>query len=632
MPAILNLFIIWSMACVCGGWILSAIHQLNAAGYLAFFVLTAVGCWGIRRSLGPVKSSPPLATLLAGQARRVRRRLRRPLPFLFYLVAVIATLGGAAHAPSNYDAMTYRIPRMLHWCAAGGWHWINTTNPRQNVWAPDFEWLTTPIYLFTRSDRLFFLTNLVAFCLTPGLIFSVFRAAGVSGRVAWSWMWALPLGYCYVMEAASIGNDMIAIVYGLACVRYSLEAARTGQARWLAMGLFSIALATGIKATNLPLMLPCAGALWWGWRRCKISWPWAAAAMAFAALASFLPMAALNRKFAGDWLGLRIFKGFQIQFQHTAVMGIIGNSIHMFVQTFLPPVLPGGRELEAWLWSHLPAGVARAFHTGMPTFDFFFTELPQEERSGLGIGVAGLLVTALVFLWRRRRVGLSATGDRARVGLGLGLLGWISVFYFMTKLGGDVDGRVMSPYYPLLLLPLAIHGSQRIAVRSGWWRGFAMATGVFAVVILILTPSRPLWPAGSVLDSLAARFPKSRVIRESREVFDTYRRRNNLLGPLRARIPDDATVVGVIENSDDTEYALWRPLGYRRVETVRASDQALPPNVHWVAIKRAFLEAGGKLSLEDWVQQRGGKIVFETLIEAKVSGGQEKWALVYFPG
>ena len=58
--------------------------------------------------------------------QKFRRRFRRPLPLAFLIVAALAFLGGAIYAPDNYDALTYRLPRILNWLAAGHWTWIST--------------------------------------------------------------------------------------------------------------------------------------------------------------------------------------------------------------------------------------------------------------------------------------------------------------------------------------------------------------------------------------------------------------------------------------------------------------------------------------------------------------------------
>src|SRR6266567_9320404 len=111
----------------CAGWGLSLIHQLNALGYaVAIGVATGLSWWN--RSLF--------------DAGRIRfGRFRRVFPCCFLALAVLATLGGVLHPPANYDGLTYRIPRVLHWLAEGGWHWIHSSFHRLNVRSAGWEWL-----------------------------------------------------------------------------------------------------------------------------------------------------------------------------------------------------------------------------------------------------------------------------------------------------------------------------------------------------------------------------------------------------------------------------------------------------------------------------------------------------------
>jgi peptidoglycan/LPS O-acetylase OafA/YrhL len=139
---------------------------------------------------------------------RRKRRFRRLLPALFLVTALLAGLGGALYAPNNIDALAYRFPRVLHWLSAEGWHWVASPTMQVNYSGTVYEWLMTPLYLFTRRDRLFFLIDWISYLFLPGLIFSVFLGCGISRRVAWAWMWLLPMGFCYVMQAGSIGNDL----------------------------------------------------------------------------------------------------------------------------------------------------------------------------------------------------------------------------------------------------------------------------------------------------------------------------------------------------------------------------------------------------------------------------------------
>ena len=123
-----GLVFIWIWFCAylnCAGWALSVIHELNARGYAVALLiwLVALCVWRTRTS----------AQFLPQVRWRIfRRRFRRPLPAVFLIVAGLAFLGGTLHPPNNFDALTYRLPRMLNWLAAGKWVWISSFSPK--IW------------------------------------------------------------------------------------------------------------------------------------------------------------------------------------------------------------------------------------------------------------------------------------------------------------------------------------------------------------------------------------------------------------------------------------------------------------------------------------------------------------------
>ncbi|MCX6909262.1 MAG: hypothetical protein NTY01_14640, partial [Verrucomicrobia bacterium] len=224
---LVKLWLLLSTLLVAGGWVLSALHQLNAAGYASLFLLAAAGAAAWRRmrcdtGVRRIPSPQPIQ-----RCRKLARRFRRLFPFAFLLLALLAIAGGAWHAPNNYDAMSYRLPRLLHWLSAEQWHWIHTASPRENGWACGFEWLAAPLVVFAKSDRWLFLINAFSFLLLPGLVFRVLRSLNAGARVAWHWMWLLPSGYSFVLQAGSLGNDLFAVVYALAAVDLALQARRS---------------------------------------------------------------------------------------------------------------------------------------------------------------------------------------------------------------------------------------------------------------------------------------------------------------------------------------------------------------------------------------------------------------------
>jgi hypothetical protein len=196
---------IWlSVLASLAGWSLSAIGQLNRAGYVVFFAVAVVLIFLCRKKFDlPAAGSFP-------SWEKILRRFRRPLPCAFALLALLVFVGGVIYPPSNYTGLNYHLARVLQWISHGGWCWIHTPIVRMNYSGCAFEWLTTPVVLFTNSDRAIFLVNFIPFLLLPGMIFSVFTRLGVRARVAWSWMWLLPTGYNFCCRPAASATMLLA--------------------------------------------------------------------------------------------------------------------------------------------------------------------------------------------------------------------------------------------------------------------------------------------------------------------------------------------------------------------------------------------------------------------------------------
>jgi len=299
MSACLKIWLWISAFASLAGWALSASGALNRAGYLVALLLAiaAMG-YGLSREHHDL-------TLTFNIAKH-RRRFSRWLPAAFLALAGLALLGGILYPPTNYAGLTYRTPRVLQWLTEGHWFWIHTPSQRLNTRSCGFEWMTAPVLLFTRSDRALFLINFLPFLLLPGLIYSVFTRLGVRSRVAWHWMWLLPTGYNFLLQAGSIGNDTFPAVYALAAVDLALRAWKSRRPSDLWYSLLAAALLTGAKPSNIPLLLPWA-LLLLPLVPILLRKPAASIAICvLAAIISFLPSAILNIAYCGDWSGLRL--------------------------------------------------------------------------------------------------------------------------------------------------------------------------------------------------------------------------------------------------------------------------------------------------------------------------------------
>ncbi len=535
----------WILLCAflnCAGWILSAAHQLNLLGYTVMFALAAAGIilWGRAKPAAP----------RGFNLHRLRRRFRRGFPLAFLIVASLAIFGGVIHPPTNYDALAYRLPRILNWLVDQRWTWIHTEFQRLNTRSCGIEWVSAPLIAFTRTDRLLFLINVASFLLLPGLVFSALTRIGVKPRVAWRWMWLAPTGYCYLLQAGSIGNDMFGAVFGLAALDLALRA-RAGRnlpALWLS--ILAVALLTGAKTSNLPLALPWLlivfPVLPLLFNRLAVT----AAVCVAAMLASFLPMAVLNYKYCGDWTGAAAEKPMT---GHNLPLCVAQNIVLLGLENLTPPIFPLAPVWNQKIPALIPPGLKHElslnFDAGEANYQL--SEMQMEEGAGLGFGVTlMLLTTAAVGFCRRKSFRTIASVARHERFWKTAILlsPWLSLLVLIAKTNWAIS-RLSVPYYGLLMPALLIGSAQSQIVRRAWWRLLAAVMFLLAGLLVILSPPRPLWPVNTLLSAL--HLPESsRLVQRLKTVYSVYADRHEAFAPLLASLPSDELVLGMVTFDD----------------------------------------------------------------------------------
>ena len=610
------------------GWSLSVVGQLNRAGYLVFFGAALVAVLLGRKALAEKK-------LGRGDAwKKLRRRFGRPLPAAFAVLTLLIFLGGVLYPPTNHTAFTYRLPRLLNWLAQDGWFWIHTPDWRLNDRACGIEWLATPLVLFTRSDRGLFLLNFLPFLMLPGLLFTVCVRLGVRARAAWHWMWLLPTGYSFLLQAGSAANDTFPTVFALAAVAFGLRAWQSRQVSDLWYSVLAAALLTGAKATNLPLLLPWAVLIFplipLLWRR----WVASSLLLCVAAVVSYLPTAVLNVKHCGDWSGSILEPAGQTM--HRPLIGVAGNTFQILLDNFAPPFFPvagwWNQNIPHLLPPRLVALVDNNFDTGF----FWLGELPTEDWSGLGFGVSALLAASLLAARWGKAPGLMNAGKKSpvpRLVCQLVLLTpWIALLAYCVKSGMVTAARLISPYYFLLLPALILGAGHAQIVRRRWWQLASWLVMLLAFVVLILTPPRPLWPAQTILSAALRSHPGQPLLTRALKVYSVYAIRSDPLAPLLPLLPPDFKVIGFLGTPDDIDISLWRPYGTRRVEHILLADSTeliRSKGVDYAVVSGLNLEEK-KSTLAAWLAQSGAEFITTTNLTLKVTDGPQAWHVVRF--
>jgi hypothetical protein len=609
------------------GWSLSAIGQLNRAGYVVFFAIAAVLIFLCREKFDlPTAGSFP-------SWKKICRRFRRPLPGTFAVLALLVFVGGVTYPPSNYTGLNYRLARTLQWLAHDGWFWIHTPIFRMNDRACGIEWLSAPLLLFTKSDRLLFLLNFIPFLLLPGLVFMVFTRLGVRARVAWTWMWLVPLGYDFLLQAAGIANDTFPAVYALAMIAFGCRAWISRRPADLWYAILAAALLTGAKASNIPLLLACTILIFPLVPILLRHWKMTTLVLLVGAVVSFLPTAALNIYYIHDWSGLSIERtGMAMK---NPLVGIWGNALLLLLNNFLPPLFP----LAGWWNAHILV-IAPHFLTApmLANFEPGFhqlPELPTEDWAGFGFGSCLLLLVSIpTALLMRRSVGKNPAPVLVipkKLLLCVLAAPWIALLVYCMKSGMVTPHRIIAPYYPLLLPALLLGAGQSQVVRRCWWRGLVGATLILAFIVLVISPDRPLWPAKTILSKLVKQHPDQPALARALEVYTVYAERFDALAGVRDLLPPDTKVVGFIGTVDDCDISLWRPFGTRRVEHFLLTD---PPaqirqRVQYVVLGGFHLQEQGT-SLDTWLQAAGAELVGTTNAMLKITEGIQPWYVTRF--
>jgi hypothetical protein len=616
--------VLFAASCNIAGWALSCGKSVSLLG----FVLAVPSIWWLLARLGGV-SWPGTRDLRFLQRWRLRRKQWLPLGFI--ILACLALIGGLIHAPNNYDALNYRMPKVAHWLIAGRWEWVPANNNALNTRSSGFEWLSVPMILVTRTDRLIFLFNLISFLFLPGLIYSLFRQMGVSLRTSRAWMWLLPSGYCFALQAGSVSNDLPAAMFALAAFDFGFRWRKNpDHFACFALAIASAAMMTAIKPTTLPLLLPFA-VLFIGMVKQIICKPVASLSLVVLfTFASFVPTAALNHYHCGDWTGAAAEN--PVYGQVRPLLGLAGNLINAPIQNLAPPIFP----LASWWNSSFPKlfpvtlldALATCFEPRAAAFGL--TDIQGEESAGIGVAVCGMLLFSMVAaLFGKQR---KPTLHGKQCLLYATLFGAALLVYF-SKTGMNTVARHIAPYYPFLIaIPLAYLRNDHV-VRGRIWNGLAVVAVASTMLMIIITPSRPLWPAQWFFATFMPANPSPSMTRAAAG-FSVYAERADALGNLRDALPADATLVGLLNFASGPELPLWKPYFHRQVRHVRPGE-ALDPLIqqgmtHVIVNSKDFKRFMG-LSPDEWLDKSEGRIIKRQTIRMILKEPASEWWAVELP-
>lgn len=558
--ALTSSWILFSAILVMAGYGLSLIGMFNGTGYCAvLFVAFSAAAW-------PLASAWRAGTI---KLRFRKARYTKAFPLLFLACFAFALVGGAIHPPTNYDAFCYRIPRILYWLDAGSYHWIGAFCKRMDFSSLGFEWLMVPGIAVFKTLRLAFLPNVFSYLLMPGLVYSSFRSLGVRGPVAAIWMWIVPCASCFAMEAGSIGNDFTATIYVLAAVTLSLKARQSGSGIHLGLAIISASLCTCAKVSNLPLMLPIGICVLAAITKHVRLWIAAACASVVALAVSFLPLAITNLSHAGDWTG----SPGSVQNLSNPLMGIAGNALQLGMGSIQPSIFPPALLWNRWVISRMDDAPIDAIVRDFPELNLTTVEMATEEGAGLGLGVTGAIILAILASLRTFHIP-RANGIGIWVAAGF----WISLLTVMAKLGNPCLPRIIACYYPgILVLPLLLFDLRRI-VHNRIWKTASFFLLLPVLPALAFNPARPILRPDQIATATGLN-GNARLMERMKTVYEVYAERSDEHWKVREQLPADAVNIGFAGTDGDSSYSFWLPLGTRSVRDLTPVNGKKVPTV-----------------------------------------------------
>ena len=614
---------IWVVLCTllnAVGWSLSAIGQLNLLGYGVVVVLAgSATTWMYQQAKPKFRFGFRIS------------RFRRLFPLAFAVVAIFALLGGFLHAPNNYDALAYRTPRVLHWLAQEHWHWIHTDFQRLNTRGCGIEWITAPLLIFTGTDRFFFLINAISFLLMPSLTYRVLTGLGVRRKVAWHWMWLFPTGYCYLLQAGSIGNDLFGATLALIAVDLALQASRERNATAAFLSILAAALMTAGKGFNLLLLFPWALAMM-PVIACLLRRPFATILVGFvAALVSLLPTSLLNTYYSGDWEGIKaepVCLGTGEPLLHLGLNGAL-----VTLQNLNPPFNPFAGDWNQWIEKKIPAYLANKLILQFEEAGakLKLGEMQMEEAAGLGLGITLLLLPVLFGKPQKRRFIFSEWCSYISTPAFLVPAGaWSVMIYFFTQSGLACPARYLAPSYILMLAPALCLPQATKLLSCQWWRYLAMVVFLFAALLIIVTPARPLWPARTLIRQFNGEAFSSPFLKRIWRVYSVYSDRADGFAPVLSSLPPNLKVLGFV-TFDDPETSLWRPFGSLRIEHITRTDNTSSlrtRGIELVLVSEYIVVDQQCSSIKQWLLEHDSEILNSFDLSLRATRGPTRWHLV----
>ncbi len=208
---------------------------------------------------------------------------------------------------------------------------------------------------------------------------------------------------------------------------------------------------------------------------------------------------------------------------------------------------------------------------------------------------------------------------------------WFLLLVFMAKISVFQNARYLAPYYPFLLPLMFRQRGYASLVRQRWWQWGAYGVTILALLLVIVSRQRPLWPGYAMARILESRPSGTAFAKRVRNAFafsDESPRTSNWL---RQTLPPDEHTIGYAASIGYSEVALWHAPSVTSVWRFIPGDDLESLRAHqikYLLVEPAFRndEQGKKIMTQLFAQ--GAEIISKSDVHfGPESAPEELWLI-----
>lgn len=159
----------------------------------------------------------------AGIIKIESNRENRGIQLFLGIICVGMLILSAVSITSNWDSMTYHMPRVMHWIQNQSVDFYATSEVRQITSPPLAEYMIMHVMLLSGSDKFVCMVHGMSYVLSAGLIYFISIKMNVEKRYAYLAVFLFLMMPPAIAEAVTTQNDLFAAMIMLLFFYYYLD-------------------------------------------------------------------------------------------------------------------------------------------------------------------------------------------------------------------------------------------------------------------------------------------------------------------------------------------------------------------------------------------------------------------------